>query len=90
MTRKLVIIISVVLTFGTMMVGNSRGSNYPTKPVEIVVTYGPGGTSDLVVRLMAEIAKKYFKEPFPTSTLVQITGFVHPDALIEINAVAVL
>jgi len=37
-----------------------------------------------------DIRLKYFKEPFPTSTLVQITGFVHPDALIEINAVAVL
>ena len=37
-----------------------------------------------------DIRLRYFKEPFPTSTLVQITGFVHPDALIEINAVAVL
>jgi hypothetical protein len=25
--------------------------------------------------------------PFPTSTLVAFSGFVHPDALIEINAV---
>ncbi len=37
-----------------------------------------------------EARLKYFKEPYPTSTLVQVTGFVHPDALIEINAVAVL
>jgi enamine deaminase RidA (YjgF/YER057c/UK114 family) len=37
-----------------------------------------------------EVRLKYFKEPYPTSTLVEITGFVHPDALIEINAVAAL
>lgn len=37
-----------------------------------------------------EIRLKYFKEPFPTSTLVEVKGFVHPDALIEITAVAAL
>ena len=29
-----------------------------------------------------------FSPPYPTSTLVAVSGFVHPDALIEINAVA--
>jgi enamine deaminase RidA (YjgF/YER057c/UK114 family) len=33
---------------------------------------------------------QYFKEPYPTSTLVAVSAFVHPDALIEINAVAVV
>lgn len=37
-----------------------------------------------------EARLKYFKEPFPTSTLVEVKGFVHPDALIEINAVAAI
>jgi 2-iminobutanoate/2-iminopropanoate deaminase len=33
---------------------------------------------------------RYFKPPYPTSTLVAVDGFVHPDALIEVNAVAAL
>lgn len=37
-----------------------------------------------------EVRLEYFKEPYPTSTLVEVKGFVHPDALIEINAIAVL
>ena len=37
-----------------------------------------------------EIRLRYFKEPYPTSTLVEVKGFVHPDALIEINAMAML
>ena len=37
-----------------------------------------------------DVRLKYFKEPYPTSTLVQVTEFVNRDALIEINAVAVL
>ena len=35
-----------------------------------------------------EVRLRYFKPPYPTSTLVAVSGFVHPDALIEINAVA--
>jgi 2-iminobutanoate/2-iminopropanoate deaminase len=48
------------------------------------------------VRDMAELAAihevrlRYFSAPLPTSTLVAVGGFVHPEALIEINAVAAL
>jgi 2-iminobutanoate/2-iminopropanoate deaminase len=41
---------------------------------------------------LAEIHKirlKYFNKPYPTSTLVQVTDFVNPDGLIEIQAEAV-
>jgi 2-iminobutanoate/2-iminopropanoate deaminase len=61
-----------------------------------------GGTMDDIVQVTVfvkdmsglkdihDVRLKYFKEPYPTSTLVGVTGFVHPDALIEINAVAAL
>jgi enamine deaminase RidA (YjgF/YER057c/UK114 family) len=35
-----------------------------------------------------EVRLRHFAKPYPTSTLVAVSGFVHPDALIEINAVA--
>jgi enamine deaminase RidA (YjgF/YER057c/UK114 family) len=41
------------------------------------------------LRDIHKIRLKYFKEPYPTSTLVRVTDFVEPDALIEITAVAV-
>lgn len=37
-----------------------------------------------------EVRLRYFSEPYPTSTLVKISDFVHPDGLIEINAQAVI
>jgi len=61
-----------------------------------------GGTLDDIVQVIVfvkdmedlktihHVRLKYFKEPYPTSTLVEVSGFVHPDALIEINAMAVL
>jgi enamine deaminase RidA (YjgF/YER057c/UK114 family) len=35
-----------------------------------------------------EVRLRHFSKPYPTSTLVAVSDFVHPDALIEINAVA--
>ena len=36
------------------------------------------------------VRRQYFPDPPPASTMLQITGFTHPDYLIEINAIAVL
>ena len=66
------------------------------------VLVGLGGTLDDVVQVTVFVKEmsgletihavrlRHFKEPFPTSTLVEVKGFVHPEALIEINAVAAL
>jgi 2-iminobutanoate/2-iminopropanoate deaminase len=37
-----------------------------------------------------DVRLRYFKDPLPTSTLVAVSGFVDPRAMIEINAVAAL
>ncbi len=36
------------------------------------------------------VRRKYFPDPPPASTMVQISGFTHPDYLIEMNAIAVI
>lgn len=63
MPRKLLSVILIVLSLGVIAVPYSHGKDYPTKPIEVLVTYGPGGTSDLITRLIAEIAKKYIGQP---------------------------
>ena len=42
------------------------------------------------LRAIHEARLRAFSPPYPTSTLVAVSAFVHPDALIEINAVAAL
>ena len=61
-----------------------------------------GATFDNVVRVTVyvtdlknfkdvhEIRAQYFKKDLPASTLVQVSGLVHKDFLIEIEAIAVL
>lgn len=37
---------------------------------------------------VAAARARYLSEPYPTSTLVAVSGLVHPDLLIEVDAVA--
>src|SRR5213075_1465350 len=37
-----------------------------------------------------KVRREYFTAPAPASTMVEVTRMVHPDYLIEINAIAVL
>jgi 2-iminobutanoate/2-iminopropanoate deaminase len=51
---------------------------------------------DVYIRNMEQFAgihkvrAEYFKEPLPASTMVEVNKFTSPDALIEINAIAVI
>jgi tripartite-type tricarboxylate transporter receptor subunit TctC len=38
-------------------------AEYPTKPIEVIVPFTPGGTNDLLTRLVAQIAPKYLGQP---------------------------
>lgn len=39
---------------------------------------------------VAALRPRYFSAPFPASTMVEVKGLVHPDLLLEIEAVAVV
>ena len=39
---------------------------------------------------VAAVRERYFKGNYPASTLVQVAGLVHPDLLLEVEAIAVL
>jgi enamine deaminase RidA (YjgF/YER057c/UK114 family) len=54
----------------------------------VQVTVFVRDTSDL--EGIHEVRLRHFSPPYPTSTLVAVSGFVHPEALIEINAVAAI
>ncbi|HEY2185466.1 MAG TPA: tripartite tricarboxylate transporter substrate binding protein [Xanthobacteraceae bacterium] len=41
-----------------------RAQHWPTRPVRVIVPYGPGGIGDLLVRLTTERLAKIFGQPF--------------------------
>jgi 2-iminobutanoate/2-iminopropanoate deaminase len=40
--------------------------------------------------MIHKVRREYFRAPAPASTMVEVTKMVHPDYLIEINAIAVI
>ena len=49
----LVSVIVAIATFGLPM-RTIQAQDWPTRPVKIVVPYGPGGISDVVARMVAD------------------------------------
>jgi 2-iminobutanoate/2-iminopropanoate deaminase len=69
--------------------------------VKTVVEEAGGGMEDIVKVTVFitdmglyddihEVRRRYFEEPFPASSMVEVSALIHPRLLIEIEAVAVV
>jgi len=47
---------------------------YPSRPIEIVVTFGPGGGADAMGRKMSQILESILKVPLPVSNIAGASG----------------
>lgn len=61
--RRSLVLLSLVL-LGGAMTGAYGQSDYPSRPVKLVVPFPPGGTSDIMGRAIAEELAKQLKQPF--------------------------
>ena len=53
-----------LIPLATMILpSHSAGQEYPTKPIELILPYPPGGQAPLVASLLAEEAKNYLPKP---------------------------
>jgi tripartite-type tricarboxylate transporter receptor subunit TctC len=43
--------------------GATASAAYPDKPIQLIVPYGAGGSTDLLARAVATVAPKYFPQP---------------------------
>ena len=60
--RASLLILSMLLA-GSVSIQPVLGQEYPTKPVELLCPYIPGGGADIFARFIAEIASKYSAQP---------------------------
>lgn len=49
---------------GLSALASARADTWPSKPVTIISPYAPGGTNDIVARLLADRFQKIFGQPF--------------------------
>ncbi len=61
--KKRVSIILMTTIFMLSMINLSSASDYPTKPITLIVPYSPGGISDFMGRAVGSAAKKYLGQP---------------------------
>ena len=54
--------LAVFLTLGSCPVWAQ--ADYPSKPVKVIVAFPPGGTSDVMARMLADELSKSLKQPF--------------------------
>ena len=59
--KKLMKVVVVTAVFAVVVAAGAY-AEYPSKPVTIVVPYGPGGAADLAARIMANEAPEYLGE----------------------------
>jgi tripartite-type tricarboxylate transporter receptor subunit TctC len=59
----LVLLIAVTLPLPGLVSRASAQAKFPAKPINIVVPYSPGGSSDLVARSLGRVASKYLGQP---------------------------
>ncbi|MEJ2344659.1 MAG: tripartite tricarboxylate transporter substrate binding protein [Gammaproteobacteria bacterium] len=57
-------LVPVLLALAGALTGfGSAQAAYPSKPIELVAPYGPGGASDLAARTLASVAPQYIGQP---------------------------
>ena len=54
----------------------ARAEDYPSKPIEVVVGYPPGGGTDMISRAIADVAQKYMGQPLVINNKPGATGII--------------
>jgi tripartite-type tricarboxylate transporter receptor subunit TctC len=70
MTKKRLFALAMVILTAAMTVGAAGQKEaakeevkFPIKPLRVLLPWAPGGSSDIMLRAMAELAPKYFGQP---------------------------
>ncbi len=74
--RTLVALAATVALSATMPMAAFAQSDYPTKPVKIIVVFPPGGTSDVMARMVADELGKVLKQPVIVENIAGAGGIV--------------
>ena len=77
MSRRKTIALALTAALGLAVpLGAWAQADYPSKPIKIIVTFPPGGTSDVMARMVAEELGKVLKQPVLVENIGGAGGIV--------------
>jgi tripartite-type tricarboxylate transporter receptor subunit TctC len=76
MRNRIIVVFTAILLLGAGSATYVPAADFPTKPIELVCPYPPGGSVDMMCRLLSDIAPKYLGQPLPVITKTGATGGV--------------
>lgn len=76
-----VLVVALVLSIFTSCAPKEEEVVFPTKPIQFIVPWAPGGGSDVAMRIVAQHAEKYLGQPV---TVVNIPGVSGTIGLMEL------
>lgn len=59
---------------GLVVAGAAKADDYPGRPIELIVTFGPGGGSDVMGRKMAQLLEDSLGVPLPVANVAGASG----------------
>ena len=74
--KHLRVITGILAVFLLVMPLSGLAASYPTKPIQLVVSYPPGGGNDLSARIIAEFANKHLPQPLVVTNISGGTGTI--------------
>lgn len=63
MYKRMFLIIPMVLVYSFIAEYVTALEKYPEKPIQAIVAYAPGGSTDAAARMMADFLKKHLGQP---------------------------
>ena len=76
--------LAVFLTLGSCPVWAQ--ADYPSKPVKVIVAFPPGGTSDVMARMLADELSKSLKQPFVVENIGGAGGTIGVERALKLPA----
>jgi tripartite-type tricarboxylate transporter receptor subunit TctC len=65
---------AVILAGATALSGAAQAQQYPDRPIEMIVTFGPGGGADLMGRTMSRLLEGTLGVPIPVTNVGGASG----------------
>ena len=69
------------ISTGALGQGSASGQAYPTRPVKVVVAFGPGTTSDIIGRMIADRLSQSMGQPFVVENRTGAGGTIGNEAV---------